>query len=217
MSSFAKWPSNNIFHVPSLGFSPCISSPCYTIPFSFMPPKLPVQRALNKSSICRLLFFWNPSAVFRAIVPVNINSLNCEYLGIPVTKCPFSKNREIAPLITNDNAPTAIIWIINIFAAFVHIFEDIVNSRSASPMRSFKITNSTDVLASAIGRLSKPKVSAYDAPFRSTSAATKPHSAAFRGIPILPNNRPKTDLFFAHINKSGIFYHDIYYDIDRSL
>lgn len=169
-----------------------------------------VGHLAHEAAIIGLSFGICPCAIFGAIIAININPLNREFVAVAAIQGPLFKLGVALPFGANRDATPTIILVASaagFFASRAHHFPNIIKTRSSVAMLSKNAARDLGFITPAGRSLSVPQVIANDNSLCPTRAPATPQSAATLGVTGLFNNRPPPNYATAQINKSGVLCH----------
>lgn len=154
----------------------------------------------NKESISLILPLVrprNPSAIGGGVVAIDIDTLDCERIGIPRSECPVPKTIEaIAPFVTNTDPAPAVRAVGAVLGFLTTGNHPEINSVKPCLRTSVRASFPNIPAPHTPKRVSTPESLALDASFPSAGAKTTPVVS-----PNVFEHGPRTDLFPGKINK----------------
>ena len=108
------------------------------------------------ATIVALLFWCRPSTIRRFVIPVCVNAVQSQALGVPVRHRPFFKRQIPFPFLTISNAATAVIFMA-VFATVFHPLPYFVKTGMGVPVFSMGVDRkTTDTIRRFVFLISSP-------------------------------------------------------------
>lgn len=181
-----------------------------TVFSSHQRPWNPIFSLHRSSCIQRLLTLCHPSAIFRTVASIHINSINCESFGIAIGVGPRHEWFKCRPILANFYTPAAIMFkagCSRISASSLHHCPDLIKTSARQSVGCSSLISETPARNDA----SISQLSTWVHLFGSTGASAKPQSSSARPISGLSNDRQAAeylsgDVFDVWMRHSGTLY-----------